>query len=79
MNRRMLLVSGKQDIKRTIPLLIVIIFTLLAAVQKPYSFNRTLYVAFIDFEMAFDSISRKLFWPILLKNGVTGKFFRPVY
>ena len=33
-------------------------------------------VAFIDFEKAFDSISRKLLWPVLLKNGIKGKLFR---
>ena len=43
------------------------IFTLLAIVQKQLSLNRKLYVAFIDFEKAFDSISRKLLWPFLQK------------
>ena len=51
-------------------------FTLLAIVQKQFSLNRKLYVAFIDFEKAFDSISRKLRWPILQKNGITGKMFQ---
>ena len=50
-------------------------FTLLAAKQKQFSFNRKLYVAFIHFEKAFDSISRKLLWPILVKNGVTRKLY----
>jgi len=48
-------------------------FTLLACVQKQFSFNRKLYVAFIDFEKCFDSINRNLLWPILLKNGIKGK------
>ena len=52
------------------------IFTLMAAVQKQLLHNRKLYVAFIDFEKAFDSISRKLLWPILIKNGITGNLFR---
>jgi hypothetical protein len=51
------------------------IFTLLAIVQKQFLQNRKLYVAFIDFEKAFDSISRKLLWPILKKNGVNGKLY----
>ncbi len=51
-------------------------FTLLAFVQKQFSLNRKLYVAFIDFEKAFDSINRKLLWPILLKNGINGKLYR---
>ena len=42
------------------------------------SLNRKLYVAFIDFEKAFDSISRKLLWPILQKQGIRGKLFRCV-
>ena len=35
-----------------------------------------IYVAFIDFEKAFDSINKKILWPILLKNGIKGKLFR---
>jgi hypothetical protein len=51
-------------------------FTLLASVQKQFSSNRKLYVAFIDFEKCFDSINRNLLWPILLKNNIKGKCFR---
>ena len=54
------------------------IFTLLAIVQKQLSLNRKLYVTFIDFKKAFDSISRKLLWPILQKQGIRGKLFRCV-
>jgi hypothetical protein len=53
-------------------------FTLLALIQKQFSFNRKLYVAFIDFEKAFDSINRNLLWPILIKNGIRGKLFKCV-
>ena len=53
-------------------------FTLLAFVQKQFSFNRKLYVAFIDFEKAFDSINKELLWPILLKNGISGKLYRRI-
>ena len=53
-------------------------FTLLAMIQKQFAFNRKLYVAFIDFEKAFDSISRKLLWPILLRNGIKGKLYKSV-
>ena len=53
-------------------------FTLLAHIQKQFSFNRKLYVAFIDFEKAFDSINRHLLWPILLKNGIKGQLFQCV-
>ena len=41
---------------------------MLATVQEELSLNRKLDVAFIDFEKAFDSISRKLSWPILKKQ-----------
>ena len=50
-------------------------FTLMAMIQKQFALNRMLYVAFIDFEKAFDSISRKLLWPILLKNGIKGTLY----
>ena len=52
-------------------------FTLMAMIQKQFALNRKLYVAFIDVEKAFDSISRKL-WPILLKNGITGRLYKYV-
>ena len=51
-------------------------FAMLATVQKELSLNRKLDVAFIDFEKAFDSISRKLLWPILQKQGIRGKLLR---
>ena len=50
-------------------------FTLLALVQKQLSLNRKLYVAFIDFEKAFDTINRKLLLAVLLKNGINGKWY----
>ena len=46
--------------------------------NKKLYVNRKLYVAFIDFQKAFDSISRKLLWPILQKQGIRGKLFRCV-
>ena len=52
------------------------VFTLIAFVQKQLSMHRKLYVAFIDFEKAFDSINRNLLWPILLKNGIKGKLYK---
>ena len=51
-------------------------FILLALIQKQFSSNRKMYVAFIDFEKAFESINRKLIWTILLKNGIKGKLYR---
>ena len=52
------------------------LFTLMSCVSKQFSRNRKLYVAYIDFEKAFDSINRNLLWPILLKNGIKGKMYR---
>ena len=52
------------------------IFTLLAIIQKQFAQNSKLYVAFVDFEKAFDSISRKLLWPILRKHGICGKLYK---
>ena len=43
-------------------------FTLLVLVQKQFSLNRKVYVAFMEF-----SINRKLLWSVLLKNGINGK------
>ena len=54
------------------------VFTLMSLIQKQFLNNRKLYVAFIDFEKAFDSISRKLMWPILKKNGICGKLLNCV-
>ena len=52
------------------------IFTLFACIQKQLLKNSKLYVAFIDFEKAFDTINRNLLWPILLKNGIKGKLLK---
>ena len=51
-------------------------YTLMAFIQKQFSLNRKLYVAFIDFEKAFDSINRSILWPILLKTGIRGKMYK---
>ena len=53
-------------------------FTLMAFIQKQFSLNRKLYVAFIDFEKAFDTVNRSILWPILLKTGIKGKLFRSI-
>ena len=53
-------------------------FTLMACVQKQLCLHRKLYVAFIDFQKAFDSINRNLLWGVLVKNGIKGKLFRCV-
>jgi hypothetical protein len=54
------------------------IFTLLALVQKHLLAHRKLYVAFIDFKKAFDSVNRRNLWNILQKHGVRGKMYRAI-
>ena len=46
------------------------IFTLSAMVQKQFSRNRKLYVAFVDFRKAFDLINRQALWKVLIKSGM---------
>jgi hypothetical protein len=54
------------------------VFTLMATVQKQLVRHRKLYVAFIDFRKAFDSVSRGKLWTILQKNGLNGKILKAV-
>lgn len=52
------------------------IFTLQALVQKQLLTHKKLYVAFIDFRKAFDSVVRTTLWKTLKKNGVKGKMYQ---
>ena len=54
------------------------IFTLYALVQKHLNNNTKLYVAFVDFHKAFDSINRNKLWNILRNNGVNGRLYRAI-
>ena len=51
---------------------------IVAIIQKQLSYHRKLFVAFVDFRKAFDSVVRKILWRILRKNGVNGKMFRVI-
>jgi len=44
------------------------IFTLMATIQKQLINHKKLYVAFIDFQKAFDMINRRVLWQILQKK-----------
>ena len=46
------------------------------ALLLQFCLNRKLYVAFIGFEKAFNSINRSILWPILIKNGIRGKLYK---
>ena len=52
------------------------IFTLYAIVQKFLLRHTKLYVAFVDFKKAFDSVNRNALWSVLRKSGVKGKLYK---
>jgi exonuclease III len=52
------------------------IFTLYSLVQKFLAKNTKLYIAFVDFRKAFDSVNRNLLWYTLKNVGVNGKLYR---
>jgi len=49
------------------------IFVLYNVIEKYLNRHRKLYVAFIDFKKAFDSVDREELWPVLRRYGITGK------
>jgi hypothetical protein len=49
------------------------IFSLRQIVELYHEFRRPLYIAFIDFTAAFDSVDRSAIWKILLGDGVPPK------
>ncbi|KAK7108905.1 hypothetical protein V1264_013044 [Littorina saxatilis] len=52
------------------------IFTLYAAVSKQLKQHKKLYVAFVDFQKAFDTVKRDVLWNVLLKIGIGGKMLQ---
>jgi hypothetical protein len=54
------------------------VFVITALIQKQLSYHRKLYVAFIDFRKAFDSVVRTKLWAVLRKNGINGKMYRAI-
>ena len=51
------------------------IFTLYAIVQKYLLTKKKLYVAFVDFQKAFDTVNRRVLWNVLIKVGVKGRMY----
>ena len=52
------------------------IFTLYAMVQKYLLRNTKLYVAFVDFRKAFDSVNRNALWNVLRNSGLHSKLYK---
>lgn len=52
------------------------IFTLFSMIQRYFTRNRKLYVAFIDFQKAFDYILRSKLWAVLNKRGINGRMLQ---
>ena len=48
------------------------IFTMHAMVSKHLKKNKKLYVAFVDFRKAFDTVKRNVLWNVLLQLGIGG-------
>jgi hypothetical protein len=49
------------------------IFTLNALIEKQFSRNMKLYVAFIDFRKAYDMVNRNILYTVLFRAGIKGK------
>jgi hypothetical protein len=54
------------------------IFTLYAIVQKHLVQKKKLYVAFVDFQKAFDTVKRGVLWNVMIKTGVRGKLLEAI-
>ena len=53
-------------------------FTLYALVQRYLQKNTKMYLAFVDFKKAFDTVNRNALWAVLRKSGVNGKLHRAI-
>ena len=55
-------------------------FILNALIQNHITRKRSrLYVCFVDFQKAFDSVNRRKLWRVLKTNGIKGNIFRVVH
>ena len=52
------------------------IYTIRQVIEKAREFQRTAYIAFVDFKAAFDSIDRESLWLILKRTGLPDKYCR---
>ena len=54
------------------------IFVLRNIVEQAVEWNSSLYVCFVDYEKAFDSVHRKTLWKIMESYGIPSKLVRMV-
>lgn len=54
------------------------VFMLRQLTEKHLEYNKPLYLLFIDFKQAYNSIKRKSLWKIMKKFGVPSKLMRMV-
>ena len=54
------------------------IFTVNAIIEKYLLKNTKLYVAFIDFKKAYDTVNRNVLWSVLLRAGIKGKMLKMI-
>ena len=54
------------------------IFTLYSMIQLQFSKNKKLYVCFVDYKKAFDSINRNALFKILEANGINGNMLNAI-
>ncbi|KAG7297047.1 hypothetical protein JYU34_019980 [Plutella xylostella] len=54
------------------------IFTITQIIEKYNEYNKTLYLAFVDYTKAFDSISHDFLWKSLAQQGIHQKFINIV-
>ena len=52
--------------------------TLKQIIKKYNEFNKTLYVAFIDYAKAFDCNSHKVIWESIAKQGIPGTYINTI-
>ena len=54
------------------------IFSLYAMIQKQFNKDRKLYVCFVDYRKAFDSVNREALFNILERNGISGDYLEAI-
>ena len=40
--------------------------------------KRKIYIAFVDFKQAFDTVNRNKLWSVMQENGVKGKLYKSI-